>query len=144
MVGDEIIAIGSPHGFENNVSFGQVGSVDKTIYSHNGAPMYMFVDLSVFSGNSGGGKIILGQNDAEANGQAKREEIMTAIGAATGVDFTGQLKRVIFTTENGNPRVTSVAMFKPQANEEQRSFCFHITKPKGIHTLHLTAPWDQV
>ena len=54
LVGEDILAIGSPHGFENNVSFGKIGSVDRKIYVHKGAPEYMFVDLSVFSGNSGG------------------------------------------------------------------------------------------
>lgn len=54
LVGEEIFAIGSPHGFENNVSFGHIGSLNKKIYSHANAPDYMFLDLSVFSGNSGG------------------------------------------------------------------------------------------
>ena len=53
-VGDDILVVGSPHGFQNNVSYGNVGSVDREIYFHNGAPKYMFVDASVFSGNSGG------------------------------------------------------------------------------------------
>lgn len=53
-VGDEIFAIGSPHGFSDNVSFGHIGALDKKIYKYEGAPNYMFLDLSVFSGNSGG------------------------------------------------------------------------------------------
>jgi len=53
-VGEDIIAVGSPHGYENNVSTGTVGSLDREIYSYPGAPEYMFVDLSVFPGNSGG------------------------------------------------------------------------------------------
>jgi len=53
-VGTDVIAIGSPHGFENNVSDGIVGSVDKKIYFYEGAPNYMFVDSSVFPGSSGG------------------------------------------------------------------------------------------
>jgi S1-C subfamily serine protease len=53
-IGEEIIAIGSPHGYENNVSTGTIGSLDRKVYGYNGAPDYMFVDLSVFPGNSGG------------------------------------------------------------------------------------------
>lgn len=53
-IGEDIIAIGSPHGYENNVSTGSIGSDGRKIYFYNGAPDYMFVDLSVFPGNSGG------------------------------------------------------------------------------------------
>lgn len=53
-IGDDILTIGSPHGFENNVSFGNVGSVGKQIYSHHNAPKYFFIDAPVFQGNSGG------------------------------------------------------------------------------------------
>jgi S1-C subfamily serine protease len=53
-VGDEILTIGSPHGFENNVSFGNVGSLGRKIYGHQGAPKYFFIDAPVFQGNSGG------------------------------------------------------------------------------------------
>lgn len=53
-IGNDIIAIGSPHGYENNVSAGTVGSLNRKVYFYNGAPDFMFVDLSVFPGNSGG------------------------------------------------------------------------------------------
>lgn len=53
-VGEEIVAIGSPHGFENNVTFGTISSVDKVIFAYEGAPKYIFADLSAFPGNSGG------------------------------------------------------------------------------------------
>lgn len=53
-IGDEILAVGSPHGFENNVSFGHITSRDKKIYPHANAPLYMFIDANVFGGNSGG------------------------------------------------------------------------------------------
>lgn len=53
-IGYDIIAIGSPHGYENNVSTGTVGSLGRKVYFYQGAPEYMFVDLSVFPGNSGG------------------------------------------------------------------------------------------
>jgi len=52
-VGLDIMAIGSPHGYENNVTFGTIGSLDRKIYYYTGAPNYMFVDLSAFPGNSG-------------------------------------------------------------------------------------------
>jgi len=54
LTGMDIIVIGSPHSYENNVSIGTVGSMERKIYFYKGAPEYMFVDLSVFSGNSGG------------------------------------------------------------------------------------------
>ena len=53
-VGDEVMAVGSPHGYENNISEGIVGSVDRTIYRYEGAPDYFFIDASIFPGNSGG------------------------------------------------------------------------------------------
>jgi len=53
-IGSDIIAIGSPHGYENNVSAGVIGSLGRKIYFYEGAPDYMFVDLSVSPGNSGG------------------------------------------------------------------------------------------
>jgi len=53
-LGEDIIAIGSPHGYENNISTGSLGSENNPIFFHENAPQYMFVDLSVFPGNSGG------------------------------------------------------------------------------------------
>jgi len=54
MIGEEVVAIGSPHGFENNVSVGVLGSLNRKLFFYNGAPEYMFVDLAIFPGNSGG------------------------------------------------------------------------------------------
>jgi len=53
-IGDNILTVGSPHGYENNVSFGTVGSLNRKIYTYDGAPEFMFVDLAAFTGNSGG------------------------------------------------------------------------------------------
>jgi len=53
-VGQDVLAIGSPHGYENNVSSGIVGSLDRKVYDYKGAPNYMFADMSIFPGNSGG------------------------------------------------------------------------------------------
>ena len=53
-IGEEVMAVGSPHGFENNVTFGTVGSMNRDIYGYEDAPKYIFVDLSAFPGNSGG------------------------------------------------------------------------------------------
>jgi hypothetical protein len=76
MVGDDIFTIGSPHGFENNVSFGTIGSLDRTIYTYKDSPLYMFVDLAAFTGNSGG-PIIKQSNGAIVG-------VLTAIVSATG------------------------------------------------------------
>lgn len=54
LVGDGVITIGSPHGYENNVSDGIIGSIGRDIFSYEDAPKYMFIDLAVFPGNSGG------------------------------------------------------------------------------------------
>ena len=53
-IGEDIISIGSPHGYENNVSVGNLSSAGKRLYFYKDAPDYMFVDLSIFPGNSGG------------------------------------------------------------------------------------------
>ena len=54
LVGEELIAIGSPLGYENNVSTGILGSTGRKLYNYEGAPQYMFVDLSILPGSSGG------------------------------------------------------------------------------------------
>lgn len=53
-VGEDIVAIGSPHGYENNVSAGVISSDGRKIYYYQGAPEYMFFDATVMSGSSGG------------------------------------------------------------------------------------------
>jgi len=53
-IGEDVIAIGSPHGYENNVSMGIISSVNRKPMVYENAPDYMFVDLSVFPGSSGG------------------------------------------------------------------------------------------
>lgn len=75
-VGDEVLAVGSPHGFENNASFGHITSLNRKIYTHKGAPEYMFIDANVFAGNSGGP--IINQNTGMVVG------MVTAIAAANG------------------------------------------------------------
>ena len=76
LLGDEILVVGSPHGFENNVTFGNISSFNRTIYTHQGAPKYLFIDANVFSGNSGGP--IIEMRDGKVVG------MVTAIAAATG------------------------------------------------------------
>ena len=75
-VGEEILTVGSPHGFENNVSFGTIGSLNRKIYTYPQAPQYMFIDASVFTGNSGG-PIVKTSNGAVTG-------MITAIVAASG------------------------------------------------------------
>jgi S1-C subfamily serine protease len=59
-VGQDIVSIGSPHGFENNVSQGIIGSVGKKVYRYKNAPYYMFIDADIHPGNSGGPIVDLG------------------------------------------------------------------------------------
>jgi S1-C subfamily serine protease len=54
MVGQDIFAVGSPHGYENNVSVGTIGSLNRKLFFYKEAPDYMFADLAIFPGNSGG------------------------------------------------------------------------------------------
>jgi S1-C subfamily serine protease len=75
-VGEDVIAIGSPHGYENNSSFGSVGSLNRKIYNYKGAPNYLFIDAAVFTGNSGGP--IIKQTDGTVIG------MLTAIVSAKG------------------------------------------------------------
>ena len=53
-VGEDILVIGSPYGYESNVVDGILGSLDRKIYNYKDAPLYMFIDASVHPGNSGG------------------------------------------------------------------------------------------
>jgi len=52
MVGQEIICVGSPHGFDNNVSRGIVSSKGRVVEGDE--VTYFFIDLSVSPGSSGG------------------------------------------------------------------------------------------
>lgn len=52
-LGGEVIVVGSPHGFDNNVSTGSLGSIDRKIFLGDKAPTYIFVNAAVFPGNSG-------------------------------------------------------------------------------------------
>jgi len=54
IIGQDVISVGSPHGYENNISRGTIGSLDRKVYNYDGAPYYMFADMSIFPGNSGG------------------------------------------------------------------------------------------
>lgn len=76
LVGEDVLAVGSPHGYENNTSFGTVGSLGRKIYGYEGAPEYMFIDAAAFNGNSGGP--IIKQSDGSVIG------MLTAIVSANG------------------------------------------------------------
>lgn len=51
-VGEEIICVGSPYGYDNNVTMGILSSKDRFVKTEK-IP-YFFMDLSVFPGSSGG------------------------------------------------------------------------------------------
>lgn len=51
-VGQEVICVGSPYGYDNNVSRGIISSKDRKIKS--GKANYFFMDLAVYPGSSGG------------------------------------------------------------------------------------------
>jgi S1-C subfamily serine protease len=61
-VGEEIICVGSPYGYDNNVTTGIVSSKDRNIKDDN-VP-YFFMDLSVYPGSSGGPVVDSGDSKA--------------------------------------------------------------------------------
>ena len=77
-IGKDIFTVGSPHGFQDNVNFGNISSTNRSIFSHNGAPEYMFVDMSILPGNSGGP--VINMNDGKVLG------LITAIISEAGGD----------------------------------------------------------
>lgn len=54
MVGTKVFTVGSPSGFENNVTEGILSSRNRSVFKYNGAPKYLFTDAHVLPGNSGG------------------------------------------------------------------------------------------
>ena len=58
-IGSAVVAVGSPKGYENNVSEGIVGGKDRVVFFFDGAPEYIFTDAQVLPGNSGGPLISL-------------------------------------------------------------------------------------
>jgi len=57
LIGTRVFTIGSPSGFENNVTEGILSSRDRVVFKHSGAPKYLFTDAHVLPGNSGGALI---------------------------------------------------------------------------------------
>jgi S1-C subfamily serine protease len=53
-VGEDVVVIGSPKGFENTVSEGIVGGLDRVVFTHDGAALHVFTDAKILPGNSGG------------------------------------------------------------------------------------------
>jgi S1-C subfamily serine protease len=51
--GAEILAVGSPYGYDNNVSKGMISSIKRNV-DEKGAVSYFFVDLAIYPGSSGG------------------------------------------------------------------------------------------
>ncbi len=52
--GAEVFVIGSPRGYENNVSSGIISSNDRDVFEYPNAPKFVFTDANVLPGNSGG------------------------------------------------------------------------------------------
>lgn len=53
-VGEDVIVVGSPKGYEGNVSEGIISSLDRVVFIHDGAPLHVFTDAKILPGNSGG------------------------------------------------------------------------------------------
>ena len=52
--GIDVFAVGSPRGYENNVSSGIVSGNDRPVFDYPNAPLFTFTDANVLPGNSGG------------------------------------------------------------------------------------------
>jgi len=57
LIGSRVFTVGSPSGFENNVTEGIMSSRNRIVFKHTGAPKYLFTDAHVLPGNSGGALI---------------------------------------------------------------------------------------
>lgn len=55
--GTEVLAIGCPIGFENNITAGILSSKNRKFLNYQGAPSYLFTDAHVLPGSSGGALI---------------------------------------------------------------------------------------
>lgn len=53
-IGTPVVAVGSPSGFEDNVTEGILSSKNRTIFRYDGAPTFVFTDAQVLPGLSGG------------------------------------------------------------------------------------------
>ena len=52
--GEDVIVVGSPKGYENNVSEGIIGGLERVVFTHDGAALHIFTDAKILPGNSGG------------------------------------------------------------------------------------------
>ena len=57
LIGTRVFTVGSPSGFENNVTEGILSSKNRSVFNYAGAPKYLFTDAHVLPGNSGGALI---------------------------------------------------------------------------------------
>lgn len=57
--GEPVLVVGSPDGYENEVSEGILGGTDRTVFIHDGAPRHAFTDAKILPGNSGGPMVSL-------------------------------------------------------------------------------------
>ena len=57
--GEPVLVVGSPKGFENEVSEGIIGGLDRIVFLHEGAPRHVFTDAKILPGNSGGPMVSL-------------------------------------------------------------------------------------
>ena len=66
-IGDEIMCVGSPYGYDNNITKGILSSKNRPVEDHEDV-QYFFMDLSVFPGSSGGP--VIDESDGSAIGIA--------------------------------------------------------------------------
>ena len=81
MVGEDVLVVGSPKGFENNASAGIIGGLDRIVFTHEGAAEHVFTDAKILPGNSGGPMVSL--KDGKVVGMV---EIIVGEGVAYGLN----------------------------------------------------------
>jgi len=57
--GEPVLVVGSPKGYENEVSEGILGGLNRVVFLHQGAPRHAFTDAKILPGNSGGPMVSL-------------------------------------------------------------------------------------
>jgi S1-C subfamily serine protease len=107
-VGEPVIAIGSPYGFDGTVTTGVVSGLNRTMPAPNGIPIDNMIqtDALINPGNSGGPLIGLDGRVVGVNDQVRVNDVLqgsSGLGFAIPSDTVAALYREI--CETGEPRI---------------------------------------
>ena len=112
-VGEPVIAIGSPYGFDGTVTTGVVSGLNRTMPAPNGIPIDNMIqtDALINPGNSGGPLIGLDGRVVGVNDQVRVNDVLqgsSGLGFAIPSDTVAALYREI--CETGEPRIKRSAI----------------------------------